>query len=204
MSPLAMPTPGIPESAEQSRNNGMHSAGTLPAQPVNEKRFRAILGRFTTGVVAVTALRKEDSMPVGLAANSFTSVSLHPPLVLICVAHTSTSWPHVRSSDRFCINILGEDQRDISMRFATSGSDKFKGVSWTKTPNGTPTIEGAIGWLECSIDAEHSAGDHTVIIARVHHVDAHRDGAPLVFYRGSYGQLATPDTHIEARKVKYP
>src|SRR5207249_12108028 len=109
----------------------------------------------------------------------------------ICIAHTSTSWPQVRSEERFCVNILGEDQRETSKRFATGGADKFRDVSWRKTPKGTPILDGAIGWLECSIEAEYPAGDHTVVIARVHHLDTHHDGAPLVFYRGSYGRLAT-------------
>jgi len=155
----------------------------------DDKKYRAVLGRFTTGVVAVTALSERDSQPAGLAVNSFTSVSLDPALVLFCVAHTSSSWPRIRTAQRFCVNILGEAQREMSERFATSGSDKFRGLKWTGTPHGTPILEGTIGWLECSVETEHPAGDHTVVIARVHHVDAH-DGAPLVFYRGSYGRLA--------------
>jgi 3-hydroxy-9,10-secoandrosta-1,3,5(10)-triene-9,17-dione monooxygenase reductase component len=185
-----MPTPGIPNSAAPPRNYGTLPGAACSAQPLDEGKFRAILGRFTTGVVAVTALREQDSMPVGLVVNSFTSVSLDPALVLICIAHTSTSWPHVRSAERFCINILGEGQREIGKRFATSGTDKFRGVHWTTSARRTPILDGAIGWLECSVEAEYPAGDHMVIIARVHDLDAHHDGAPLVFYRGSYGRLA--------------
>ncbi|MBW4721598.1 flavin reductase family protein [Saccharothrix obliqua] len=158
--------------------------------PFDEKEFRTVLGRFATGVVAVTALDAGDSQPAGLAVNSFTSVSLDPPLVLFCIAHTSSSWPKVRAAERFCVNILGEAQRETSERFATSGSDRFRGLRWTGTPQGAPILEGAIGWLECSVEAEHPTGDHVVVIARVHHVGAHHVGAPLVFYRGSYGRLA--------------
>jgi 3-hydroxy-9,10-secoandrosta-1,3,5(10)-triene-9,17-dione monooxygenase reductase component len=187
-----MPTSGIPASAIPSASKHHPSRGdSLYVPPIEEKKFRAILGRFTTGVVAVTAIPRSGSTPVGLAVNSFTSVSLDPALVLICVAHTSTTWPHIRAADRFCVNILGEHQQEISKRLATSGANKFHGVRWTATPGNTPILEGALGWLECSIDAEHPAGDHTIVIARVHHLDAHHDTAPLVFYRGSYGRFAT-------------
>ncbi|GAB2715186.1 flavin reductase family protein [Streptomyces bullii] len=163
---------------------------TVSSTPVTREEFRATLGRFTTGVVAVTALRNSDSAPVGLAVNSFTSVSLDPALVLFCIARTSTSWPQVRTAGRFCVNILGESQREVSTRLATSGDDKFHGVRWTTTPAGTPVLEGAIGWLECSVEAEYPAGDHEVIISRVHRLSSREDGAPLVFYRGSYERLA--------------
>lgn len=167
----------------------MHSKYDQRAKPLDRERFRAVLGRFTTGVVAVAALGEQDSQPVGLAVNSFTSVSLDPPLVLFCIAHSSTSWPRIRSAERFCINILGEGQREISKRFATSGSDKFRGIGWTSTPNGTPILEGAIAWLECSVGTEYEEGDHTVVVSRVHHLDAHHDDGPLISYRGSYGRL---------------
>ncbi|GHA08079.1 MULTISPECIES: flavin reductase family protein [Streptomyces] len=157
---------------------------------VSHEEFRATLGRFTTGVVAVTAVRAGDAAPVGLAVNSFTSVSLDPALVLFCIARTSTSWPRVRAAERFCVNILGADQRELSSRLATSGADKFRGVRWSTTPAGTPVLDGAIGWLECSVEAEYPAGDHDVVIARVHRLSSREDGAPLVFYRGSYERLA--------------
>ncbi len=155
---------------------------------VTPGNFRSILGRFVTGVVAVTAAGEEGGAPAGLVVNSFASVSLSPPLVLFCVAHTSTSWPRVRSAGRFCVNILGEDQREISTRLAGSGPDKFEGVPWTAAPCGAPVIDGGIGWIECSVEAEHPAGDHDVIVARVHRLDSGKDGCPLVFHRGLYGR----------------
>lgn len=157
---------------------------------ISHEEFRATLGRFTTGVVAVTALRGSDSAPVGLAVNSFTAVSLDPALVLFCIAKNSTSWPQIRTAERYCVNILGEHQRELSSRLATSGGDKFRGVRWSSTPSGTPVLDGAIGWLECSVEAEYTAGDHDVIVSRVSRLSSSEDGAPLVFYRGSYGRLA--------------
>ncbi|MEV7866822.1 flavin reductase family protein [Streptomyces sp. NPDC088124] len=161
---------------------------TCAASPVDPHRFRSIAGRFTTGVVAVTALREGDAAPVGLAVNSFASVSLEPPLVLFCVARTSTSWPDVLSTERFCVNILGESQRELSARFATSGADKFGGAVWTPSPSGAPVLNGSIGWIECSVEEEIAAGDHDVVIARVHHLGAHHEDSPLLFFRGLYGR----------------
>jgi 3-hydroxy-9,10-secoandrosta-1,3,5(10)-triene-9,17-dione monooxygenase reductase component len=168
-----------------------------PAEPVtgigpssiDAMRFRSVLGRFATGVVAVTAIDPATGMPTGLAANSFTSVSLHPPLVAFCVAHTSTTWPKIRSADRFCINILAEHQREICLQLATKGTDKFSGLTWTKSPGGHPVLDGAIAWLECSPETEHIAGDHVIVVCRVHSLDRYRDSGPLLFYEGGYGRF---------------
>ncbi|WP_151772625.1 flavin reductase family protein [Streptomyces abyssomicinicus] len=150
--------------------------------------LRDVLGRFATGVVAVTAYEPDGTRPTGLAANSFASVSLEPPLVSFCVARTSGSWPLLRASDRLCVAILGEDQRDVSGRLAARGGDKFRGLAWTPaTPGGFPVPDGALGWLECSVEAEHPAGDHDIVVARVHHLAAAHDGPPLVFFRSQYG-----------------
>lgn len=157
---------------------------------IDERRFRTVLGHFATGVVAVTAIDPEAGRPAGLAANSFTSVSLDPALVSFCVAHTSTTWPRLRQAERFCVNILSADQREISVRMATRGGDKFAGLAWSESPGGGPVLDGALAWLECSVEAEHVAGDHMIVVARVHHLDRQNDGAPLIFYRGAYGGFA--------------
>ncbi|WP_141577444.1 flavin reductase family protein [Actinomadura sp. WMMA1423] len=150
--------------------------------------FRSVLGRFATGVVAVTALDPASGLPAGLAANSFTSVSLDPPLVAFCVAHTSTTWPIMHTADRFCVNILAAPQPDVSERLAFGrGPEKFSGVGWTRGPGGAPLIDGALAWIECSVEQEHVAGDHLIVVARVHDLAEHHDGEPLVFYRGGYG-----------------
>jgi flavin reductase (DIM6/NTAB) family NADH-FMN oxidoreductase RutF len=158
---------------------------------IDTARFRGILGRFATGVVAITAIDPETCMPTGLAANAFTSVSLDPPLVAFCVAHTSTTWPKLRAAGRLCVNILSAPQREVCLRLATRGAGKFDGLAWTDSPGGGPVIDGALAWIECSVDAEHPAGDHTIVVARVHRLDRHHDGAPLIFYRGSYGSFET-------------
>lgn len=151
--------------------------------------FRSVLGLFATGVVAITALDPVDGRPCGLAANSFTSVSLDPPLVAFCVAHTSTSWPRARGAGVVTVNVLAEHQRAACVQMATSGGDKFAGLSWTGSPAGNPVLDGALAWLDCRIDAEHPAGDHVIVVARVLQLDTHAAGGPLVFYRGGYGRF---------------
>lgn len=163
--------------------------GEQPAE-IEAKRFRTILGHFATGVVAITAIDDRTGRPAGLVANSFTSVSLDPALVSFCVAHTSTTWPRLRRADRFCVNILAAPQLEVCRQLAATGGDKFAGLEWTEAPGGAPVIDGALAWLECSVEAEHTAGDHVIVVARVHHLDRHHDGDPLVFYRGSYGSFA--------------
>lgn len=175
--------PGVPRSA--SPNGSVASSVT----PIDSMRFRSILGRFATGVVAITAIDPETDAPTGLAANSFTSVSLDPPLVAFCVAHTSTTWPRLRQADRQCVNILSEPQTEICLQLAAKGGDKFAGLEWTSSPSGSPVLSGALAWLECSVETEYVAGDHVIVVARVHHLDKHHDGEPLVFYKGGYGRF---------------
>lgn len=182
----ASPSHGSAGRAPGSANG---SAGA-PVTDIDGRRFRSVLGRFATGVVAVTGIDGGSGKPTGLAANSFTSVSLDPPLVAFCVAHTSTTWPRLRRADRLCINILSEPQLNVCTQLATKGGDKFAHLDWTTSPSGGPVLEEALAWLECSVEQEHLAGDHVIVVARVHHLDKHRDGEPLLFYRGGYGRFA--------------
>jgi flavin reductase (DIM6/NTAB) family NADH-FMN oxidoreductase RutF len=162
--------------------NGSQSAGVDPAA------FRSVLSRFATGVVAVTAVEPAAGRPTGLAVNSFTSVSLDPPLVAFCVAHTSRTWPRLRAADRLCVNILAETQLDVSERLAFgNGDEKFTGIHWSRTPGGAPLISDALAWIECSVEQEHPAGDHMIVVARVHALAHHHDAQPLIFYNSTYG-----------------
>ncbi|WP_433326460.1 flavin reductase family protein [Spirillospora sp. CA-294931] len=167
----------------------MHGSVEAPVTDIDSATFRSVMGRFATGVVAITAVEPDSGLPTGLAANSFTSVSLEPPLVAFCVAHTSTTWPRLRGARRLCINILSEPQLEVCKQFALKGADKFQGVGWTESPSGGPVIEGALAWIEVEIENEHVAGDHVIVVARVHHLDKHHDGDPLLFYRGEYGRF---------------
>ncbi|MBF8187752.1 flavin reductase family protein, partial [Nonomuraea sp. K274] len=163
-----------------------------PNGHLDSGRFRQVLSRFATGVVAITALDPVSGRPCGLAANTFTSVSLNPPLVAFCVAHTSTSWPRVRDAQAVTVNVLAEQQQAVCAQLATRGGDKFAGLEWTRSPGGNPVLDGALAWIDCAVEAEHPAGDHMIVVARVLQLDTHAEGGPLVFFRGAYGRFTDP------------
>ena len=152
------------------------------------QRFREVLGHLPTGVVVVAA--ETPAGPAGMAVNSFTSVSLEPPLVLFCPARSSTTWPGIRESGRFCANVLAGEHEALSRRFASKGADRFAGVAWRRGACG-PCIEGVVAWLDCELEAEYEAGDHTIAVARVLGLDLEDSSVPLVFHRGSYAALAS-------------
>ena len=154
---------------------------------LDQARFRSVLGHYATGVTVVTGI--EGGAPIGLSVNSFTSVSLDPPLVALGVAKGSTSWPRIRATGRFTVNVLAEHQEDLSRVFATRGANKFAGVRWWPAPSGSPLIDGALAWVDCTLEAEYEAGDHVLVVGRVTDLDIADDGRPLIFYRGGYGRF---------------
>jgi len=156
---------------------------------VDEARFRQVLGHFATGVTVVTGA--DDGGPTGLSVNSFTSVSLDPPLIAFAVNRSSATWPRIRASGRFTVNILAADQEAVSRTFATKGraGDRFDGLGWHPSPTGSPIVEGALAWIDATVEAEHDAGDHVMVIGRVSGLEVAREGPPLVFYRGGYGRF---------------
>ncbi len=148
-----------------------------------------MLGHFATGVTVITAI--DDGEPVGMAANSFTSVSLEPPLVLFCAATSSTTWPRIQRSGAFTVNILGSHQEDVSRLFATRGADRFGTVAWRIGVGGSPVLDDVLAYLDCTIDAEHDAGDHVIVVGRVLDLGITAEASPLLFHRGTYGKLLT-------------
>ena len=152
--------------------------------------FRKVLGHFASGVTVITTC-DIDARPTGLTASAFTSVSLDPPLVLICVDHKSQSHPTIRERGCFAVNILSADQQAISRKFASSRLDKFDGVPHSISDLKLPLITGAIAQLECTTVSVHVEGDHTIFVGRVERaqVDA---GEPLLYFRGQYDRLANP------------
>ena len=149
--------------------------------------FRKALGTFATGVVVVTSTT--DGGPYGMAVNSFTSVSLDPPLIAFCAARSSTTWPAVRAAPGFAVNVLTTDQEDVCRTFARSGADRFAGLAWSAEGEGPPLLEGALAHLVCTYDDIHPAGDHDLVVGRVVSLQQREDGQPLVFFRGSYTRL---------------
>jgi 3-hydroxy-9,10-secoandrosta-1,3,5(10)-triene-9,17-dione monooxygenase reductase component len=149
--------------------------------------FRTVLGHFATGVAIVTA--RDGDEPVGMACNSFTSVSLDPPLVLFCAAKSSTTWPRIRAAGAWAANILGEGGEEVCRAFATKGVDRFAGVSHSPGPSGAPVLHDALAYVDCRTEAEHDAGDHVIVVGRVLQLGYAVEGGPLVFYRGGYGRF---------------
>jgi 3-hydroxy-9,10-secoandrosta-1,3,5(10)-triene-9,17-dione monooxygenase reductase component len=165
--------------------------GTDIDPQIDPEQFRQVLGHLPTGVTVVTA--QHPGGPVGMSANSVTSVSLEPPLILFCPAKSSETWPRIRESGRFCVNVFAAHHGEISERFAARGVDRFAGVAWHSRPSG-PALDEAVAWIECTIWAEHEAGDHLIVVGAVDHLDV-REGAenPLVFFRGRYGSFSAND-----------
>ena len=151
------------------------------------REFRDTMGQFCTGVVIVTGAPTGGM--VGFAAQSFVSLSLEPPLIAVCPGRSSTSWPKIRDTGRFCINVLGEDQQELSDVFAQRG--RVADVGWRRGDSGAPILDGVLAYVDCALEAEHDAGDHTIAVGRVLDIDI-LDGerGPLLFFRGDYGHFA--------------
>jgi 3-hydroxy-9,10-secoandrosta-1,3,5(10)-triene-9,17-dione monooxygenase reductase component len=150
--------------------------------------LRHAFGHMPTGV-AVLCAYDADGTPVGMAANSVTSVSLDPPLLLFCPAKTSTTWPHLRAAGAFSVSILAAHQHELSRLFSARNIDRFSGIGWHPRDTG-PGLDEAIAWIGAAIRDEHDAGDHTIVVADVSAVETMADSRPLVFFRGGYGGFA--------------
>jgi 3-hydroxy-9,10-secoandrosta-1,3,5(10)-triene-9,17-dione monooxygenase reductase component len=156
-----------------------------PGAMAAARRFRDVLGRFASGVTVVTST--SDGHPVGMTCQSFSSVSLSPPLVLFCPAKTSRAWPLIQRSGKFCVNLLAHDQAELSNLMATKGVDKFASVDWTPSPaTGSPLLGGILGFVDCTIEAVHEAGDHFIVVGRVQELESTDAEHPLLFFEGRY------------------
>lgn len=156
-------------------------------QGLSPTELRRAFGAFPTGVTAIAAL--VDGVPVGLAASSFTSVSLDPPLVSVCVAHSSTTWPVLRERTRLGVSVLGAHQEHACRQLAAREGDRFAALDWRSTRDGAVLLEDASAWLDCSVEQLIRAGDHDIVLLRVHEVDADHAVAPLVFHGSRFRRL---------------
>lgn len=155
---------------------------------ISPSTFRSILSLHPTGVTIVTGVA--DHRPIGLAIGSFTSVSLDPPLVSICPAKTSSTWPQIAQSGVFCVNVLSAAQEALCRLFASPGEDRFKAIDWSSSPLGSPVLADVAAWIDCRIEAIHDAGDHEIVVGRVAGLDGSSHRTPLIFHHGSYGSFA--------------
>jgi 3-hydroxy-9,10-secoandrosta-1,3,5(10)-triene-9,17-dione monooxygenase reductase component len=158
------------------------------SMPVEQGRFRQVLGHFCTGVTVITTVDADG--PAGFACQSFAALSLDPPLVLFCPSRASGTWPRIARAGHFCANVLAAGQEKLARVFGTSGADKFTEVSWSPAPSGAPILAGALTWVDCTVEAVHEAGDHYVALGRVTDLGVCGTERPLLFYRGRYGVTA--------------
>jgi 3-hydroxy-9,10-secoandrosta-1,3,5(10)-triene-9,17-dione monooxygenase reductase component len=154
---------------------------------VDPQVMREVLGHFASGVTVVTAVT--DDGPTGFTCQSFSSLSLEPPLIAFAPARTSLTWPRLRAIGTFCVNVLAEGQDDVSQNFARSGADKFAGVRWSPSAHGSPVLDDVVAWIDGELWAEYDGGDHSIVVARVLDLGADPDRPPLLYHRGSYGLL---------------
>ncbi|WP_405981143.1 flavin reductase family protein [Streptomyces sp. NBC_00158] len=169
-----------------------------PAPTPTPAGMKAVLAGFCTGVAVITACG-DDGRPAGMAVQSFSSVSLDPPLVCFCPARTSTTWPLIRAAGAFAVNVLAADQEELCRRFAVTGGDRFAGVAWRPGAGGAPLLDGALATVECVLEDVLDGGDHAIALGRVTVLAAHREGAPLLYFRRSYGRLAPVEPSTAAR-----
>jgi 3-hydroxy-9,10-secoandrosta-1,3,5(10)-triene-9,17-dione monooxygenase reductase component len=156
--------------------------------------FRRVMSHFATGVTIITAW-DTDHRPTGLTASSFTSVSLHPPLILVCVSQNAQSYPAIKAAGRFAVNVLAQGQEAASRRFATSttapGEEKFAGLEYRPGQLGLPVLSDALARLECTVVHAYPGGDHTIFVAQVETGEWSGDAGtePLLYFRGKYSRL---------------
>ncbi len=156
---------------------------------IDPSAFRAVLGRYATGVTVVTTRGVEGRL-AGLTVNSFTSVSLDPPLVLFCLDRLAGSAPVFAAADCFAVNILATGQSPVSARFADPVAVRFVHDGTTTWETGAPILTEALAALDCRIHARHDGGDHVILVGRVLRAEVLQDTRPLVYWRGDYRGLA--------------
>lgn len=152
-------------------------------RPHDIRELRTALGGFVTGVTIVTTT--VEGRPAGFTANSFTSVSLDPPLILACIGKSSSNFENFQKVDRFCVSVLAESQRNVSQQFASKVADRFAGIEWSVGELGNPIIDKSVSWFDCTLNQRIDAGDHLILIGQVHEF-GHNIGTPLAYCRGHY------------------
>lgn len=154
--------------------------------PIDPDLFRSVLGRFATGVTVVTA--RDERGDHGMTVSAFSSLSLEPPLILVCVAHDAAMAPVIGDASDFVVNILSDGQEAMSRRFSSKLDDRFAGLGYSRGERGVIILDDVQAWMECRVVNRYVEGDHTIVIGAVERAHA-RDARPLLYYRGGYAQL---------------
>jgi flavin reductase (DIM6/NTAB) family NADH-FMN oxidoreductase RutF len=166
------------------------SQGSMAPVRDRDRHYRTLrntFGCFPSGVVALAGLVRGE--PVGMAASSFASVSLEPPLASVCIASESSTWPRLREAASIGVTVLSRGQSEICRRLAGPSHGRFTGVEWTSTGRGAIRLGAGVAWFDCSIEDEVVAGDHTIVILGIRAYDGEPAQSPLVFHGGSYREL---------------
>ncbi|GAA4776215.1 MULTISPECIES: flavin reductase family protein [Microbacterium] len=166
----------------------------LEAPAIDARRFRDALGHYASGITIVTG--HDGAEPIGFTCQSFYSVSVDPPLVSFSVMKTSTTWPRIRETGRFAVNVLESEQIGVSSQFARKGTDKWAGIDWNAAASGDPVIASTLMWVDAELWAEYDAGDHWIVVGRVVELspeDWHGEGTPLLYFKGEYRHLHRED-----------
>lgn len=151
--------------------------------------FRDVLGQYGSGVTVVTTI--SGGQPIGLTCQSFTSVSLDPPLVAFLPTKQSRAFSAIQRAGHFCVNFLSADQADVSNQMAGRSDDKFAGIGWQPSASGSALLDGVIGYVDCTVHAVHEAGDHYIVIGKVVDLDVGVDADPLLYFRAGYRTTAS-------------
>ncbi|MGQ9369956.1 flavin reductase family protein [Azospirillum sp. A39] len=156
---------------------------------IDSRAFRNALGTFATGITVITT-RCPDGTPVGVTVNSFSSVSLDPPLVLFCLGRESRSFDVLAHGTCFAVNVLAEEQQELSARFSRGDEqDRWEGIEVERWETGAPILRGCLANLDCTKEAVHDGGDHVILVGRVRRLGAREAGNPLLYFRGGYARL---------------
>ena len=154
---------------------------------IDQRHFRDVMGTFATGVAIISTM--VDGKAHGITANSFSSVSLDPPLVLFCLGRSSTNFDAFMATRNFAVNILAAGQDALSTRFAVFEGDRFEGVQWHSWETGAPILDGATAAADCILEARHDAGDHVIMVGRALRAEKFSDASPLLYFKGGYANL---------------
>lgn len=167
---------------------GRGEPGMPETRPIEPRRFRDVMGHVPTGVALVTGMT-ESGEPLGMVVGSFTSVSLEPPLVAYFPMKSSTTFARLRTLENFAVNVLASDQQDLCRAFTSRREDRWRNLSWHRSPSGCPVLDDAIAWVDCRVVAVQEAGDHYMVLGEVTDLSDRRPAPPLLFFQGDYATL---------------
>lgn len=161
----------------------------ITGDAIDPRAFRDTLGHYASGITVIGGF--DGTEAIGFTCQSFYSVSMDPPLISFSVMVNSSTYPRIRETGKFSVNVLSHSQHEVSNQFARKGTDKWAGIEWSPTRNQNPIIADTLMWLDCDLYAEYEAGDHYIVVGRVNEMSpaTWHDGHPLLYFKGQYRHL---------------